>query len=245
MNLAALEDALRRRGVRSRFRRGARLDALPIALLAHAERIAIVAPPLAGDEARLAPLRAQGFDVLDATGDPEELAERAAWLMAHPPPVRDRLFIDRALSLAARNAADGGEVPVGAVLVRDGLVLAEAANETVAACDPTAHAELLVLRRAAQRIGDWRLCGASLYVTLEPCAMCAGAILQARVARLVWAADDPRAGAVVSRLRLPEQLSDLRRIELVGGVQAQAAADLLRSFFARRRRGTARDQKKR
>src|SRR5574340_1663137 len=98
----------------------------------------------------------------------------------------------------ARSAAARGEVPVGAAVVLDGKIISRAGNRTIGDCDPSAHAEIIALREAAQSIGNYRLLGASLYVTIEPCAMCAGAMIQARIARLIYGADDPKAGAVRS-----------------------------------------------
>jgi tRNA(adenine34) deaminase len=140
----------------------------------------------------------------------------------------------RALRLARRaEAAD--EVPIGAIVVREGKLIGAAANAPIASSDPSAHAEILALRRAARRTRNYRLPGATLYVTLEPCAMCAGAIVQARIARVVYAAGDPRAGAAGSVFDL---LADPRlnhRAEVIAGIEAAAAAELLQTFFRRRR----------
>lgn len=136
----------------------------------------------------------------------------------------------------ARRAADAGEVPVGAVLVgAAGEVLAEAGNSPIGRNDPTAHAELLVLRAAARRLGNYRLPGTTLYATLEPCAMCAGALLHARVARLVFAAPDPRAGACGSILDLTRNPALNHQVEVCGGVGGEESAALLKTFFAGRR----------
>ncbi len=127
------------------------------------------------------------------------------------------------------------DVPIGAVVVRDGEVIATGRNERELRQDPTAHAELLALQRAAAVVGHWRLHGCTLYVTLEPCAMCAGAIVLARVPRVVYGCTDPKAGAAGSVL---DVLADARlnhRPEVVGGVRAQECAGLLRDFFAARR----------
>ncbi|WP_405284676.1 tRNA adenosine(34) deaminase TadA [Gaopeijia maritima] len=140
----------------------------------------------------------------------------------------------RALEMA-RLAALRGEVPVGAVLVRDGRILAEGHNRTVTSADPSGHAEVVVLRAAARAQGDFRLERTTLYVTLEPCAMCAGAIVLARVPRVVFAAHDPKAGMAGS---LHDLLRDPRlnhRAEVRSGVLAEASAHLLRSFFRARR----------
>ena len=140
---------------------------------------------------------------------------------------------------AARAAAAGGEVPVGAVLVRDGVALAVAANAQVASADPSAHAEILALRAAAQSVGNYRLPGSTLYVTIEPCTMCAGALVHARVARLVFGADEPRAGAVRSSATVLDNPGLNHRVQVVHGVCAEEAAALLRGFFAERRRAAA------
>jgi len=144
-----------------------------------------------------------------------------------------------ALALA-QAAADAGEVPVGAVVVNEatGEVVAEGANAPVAGHDPTAHAEIVAMRQAAGTLGNYRLTGLTLYVTLEPCAMCAGAISHARIGRVVWAADDPKGGAVIHGPRLFEQPTLHHRPVYEGGVLTEPASELLRSFF-RARRGTA------
>lgn len=140
----------------------------------------------------------------------------------------------RALELAEAAAA-AGEVPVGAVVVQDGTFLAEAHNAPREMADPTAHAELLAIRRAAQALGSERLEGCELWVTLEPCAMCAGAIAQARLARLYYAAPDPKGGAVEHGARVFDQPQCLHRPEVYSGMGEEAAAALLRQFFAARR----------
>ena len=152
---------------------------------------------------------------------------------------RDERLMRRALDAAARASAHG-DVPIGAVLVRDGEagdeeVLAEAANERELRTDPTAHAEVLVLREAARLLGGWRLPGTTLYVTLEPCAMCAGAIVLARVPRVVYAAPDPKAGAAGSVLDVLGEPRLNHRPEVVGGVLGEEAGELLREFFRERR----------
>jgi tRNA(adenine34) deaminase len=142
----------------------------------------------------------------------------------------------RALELA-RSAADEGEVPVGAVVVHDGVIVGEGFNRTFLDTDPTAHAEVVALRRAARSFGDHRLLDTTLYVTLEPCAMCAGAIVLARVPRVVFGATDPKGGMVET---LGHLLSDDRlnhRADVTGGVLADESAELLRTFFRARRRG--------
>lgn len=147
-------------------------------------------------------------------------------------------FMARALELA-RQAAVCGEVPVGAVLAAaNGDVLAEAHNRTRTDHDPTAHAEMLVIRAAAARLGNERLTGCTLWVTLEPCPMCAAAIAEARIARLVYAAPDPRGGGVGHGPRL---FSHMRhKPEVISGVAETQAADLLRNFFRQRRHAGAR-----
>ncbi len=140
----------------------------------------------------------------------------------------------RALELA-RAGALRGEVPVGAVIVRDGRVLAESHNRTVERRDPTAHAELVAIRAAARRMGDWRLTGCTLYVTLEPCAQCAGAIVLARIPRLVFGARDPKAGMAGSLGNLVQDPRLNHRVDLAGGVLADESSRLLRRFFRARR----------
>jgi tRNA(adenine34) deaminase len=135
----------------------------------------------------------------------------------------------------ARLAALRGEVPVGAVLVKDDALVAEGHNLTVTMADPTGHAEVMVIRKAAAEQGDWRLEGTTLYVTLEPCTMCAGAIVLSRIPRVVFGARDPKAGMVVS---LGTALDDARlnhRAEVIEGLGAEASSDLLKAFFRARR----------
>lgn len=147
---------------------------------------------------------------------------------------RDENFMHQALA-EARAASAAGEVPIGAVVVREGEVIAWGGNRTIRDCDPTAHAEMIALRAAAQTIGNYRLAGATLYVTLEPCAMCAGAIVQARVDRLVYGADDPKAGAVRTLFNLADHPQLNHRAEVCGGVLAEQCAALLQTFFASKR----------
>lgn len=138
---------------------------------------------------------------------------------------------------AAREAAQAGEVPVGACVVsREGELLAVAANRTRTDCDPTAHAEVLALRAAAQRVGNYRLTGAVVYSTIEPCAMCAGALVQARVARLVYGARDEKAGAVESVFRVCDASSLNHRMELAAGVLEADCRALIQEFFRERRK---------
>lgn len=142
-----------------------------------------------------------------------------------------------ALALA-RRAEQAGEVPVGALLVRDGLVIGEGWNRPIGSHDPSAHAEMVALREAAAGVGNYRLPNTTLYVTLEPCAMCAGAIIHARIGRLVFGASDPRAGAVHSLYDLISQPRLNHRVEWRGGVLDTECGDLLRHFF-RQRRGSS------
>jgi tRNA(adenine34) deaminase len=136
----------------------------------------------------------------------------------------------------AERGGSAGEVPVGAVVVVDGAVVGRAHNAPVALSDPTAHAEVLALREAAERAGNYRLPGATLYVTLEPCAMCCGAVVNARLARVVYGARDPKGGAVETLYRLLDDARLNHRAATVGGVLADESAALLREFFDRRRR---------
>jgi tRNA(adenine34) deaminase len=142
----------------------------------------------------------------------------------------ERHFMARALELA-REAASLGEVPVGAVAVKDGAVIGEAFNRREVDRDPLAHAELLAIRQAAQRLGAWRLTGVTLFVTLEPCSMCAGALVQARVSRLVFGARDPKAGAVGSLHDLARDPRQNHRVEVTSGVLEEESGALLKDFF--------------
>jgi tRNA(adenine34) deaminase len=147
---------------------------------------------------------------------------------------RDEYFMRLALREAVRAVQDD-DVPIGAVVVQGGEVLAAARNERELRGDPTAHAELLALREASTKLGTWRLLDTVLYVTLEPCAMCAGAIVLARVPRVVFGADDPKAGAAGSVLDVLAEPRLNHRPAVAGGLLAEESADLLRSFFAARR----------
>lgn len=149
-------------------------------------------------------------------------------------PVVDEGFMREALDEARRGAA-GGEVPVGAVVVMDGVVVGRAHNAPILLADPTAHAEVLALRAAAEKRGNYRLTGATLYATMEPCAMCCGAALHARVGRVVYGARDPKAGAVDSLYRLLDDARLNHRAASTGGVLADEAARLLSAFFETRR----------
>ena len=143
-------------------------------------------------------------------------------------------YMDMALDEALK-AQTAGEVPVGCVIVQDGAVVATAGNRTLTDRDPTAHAEIVAIRAAAQRLGSERLTGCDLYVTLEPCAMCAAAISFARIRRLYYGAPDPKGGAVEHGPRFYQSPTCHHRPETYGGIGASAAADLLRGFFEARR----------
>lgn len=146
----------------------------------------------------------------------------------------DREYMEMALS-EARASAEAGEVPIGAVVVRGDEVLARGGNRTIRDCDPTAHAEIVALRQAARTAGNYRLGDATLYVTIEPCAMCAGAIVQARLARVVYGADDPKGGAYRTCFEVLTSSKLNHQVEVTPGVLAEDAAALLQSFFAARR----------
>jgi tRNA(adenine34) deaminase len=140
------------------------------------------------------------------------------------------------LALAeARSAAERGEVPVGCVIVLGDGLLARAGNCTISACDPSAHAEIVALRAAAKSLGNYRLNGAAVYVTVEPCAMCAGAMIQARIARLVYGCDDLKGGAVHTCFEIFSHPALNHRVEVLGGVLAEECARAIREFFATRR----------
>jgi tRNA(adenine34) deaminase len=146
----------------------------------------------------------------------------------------DLEFMEQALD-EARTAALAGEVPVGAVLVHEGRIIARSGNRTIRDIDPTAHAEIIVLREGARAFGNYRLAGATLYVTIEPCSMCAGAMIQARIPRLVYGCDDPKGGAARSCFQI---LSDGRlnhQVDVTPGVLASKCAELIQAFFATRR----------
>lgn len=150
------------------------------------------------------------------------------------PSLLDRRMMSRALERAAE-AEVAGEVPVGAVLVRGETVLGEGGNRVIRDCDPTAHAELVALRAAALAVGNYRLSGTTLYVTLEPCAMCAGALVHARVERVVFAAHDPRVGAGGSVFNLLDSPHQNHRCLISAGLMAEASDRLLKAFFGARR----------
>jgi tRNA(adenine34) deaminase len=146
----------------------------------------------------------------------------------------DRAFMQIALD-EAREAERAGEVPVGAVITLDGREIARGSNRTLRDCDPTAHAEIVALRAAARAAGNHRLPGSTLYATIEPCAMCAGAIVQARLARLVYGAADPKGGAVRTCFAVLNDPQLNHRMEITAGLMAEECAGLLQSFFSSRR----------
>jgi tRNA(adenine34) deaminase len=137
----------------------------------------------------------------------------------------------------ARLAAEAGEVPIGAVLVQvaDGKVLARAGNRTIRNCDPTAHAEIVVLREASRALSNYRLSATTMYVTLEPCAMCAGAIIQARVSRVVYGADDPKGGAVRTCFEVLSHPKLNHHVDVTAGILVEQCAGILQKFFTARR----------
>jgi tRNA(adenine34) deaminase len=146
----------------------------------------------------------------------------------------DEGFMRAALD-QARLARGQGEVPVGAVVVRDGEILSAAHNRPIGAQDPSAHAEMLAIRAAAVRMGNYRLSGTTLYVTLEPCIMCAGAMIQARISRLVYGAADPKSGAVVSLYRLLQDERLNHRVEVTAGILEENCSEILSGFFRGKR----------
>ena len=143
--------------------------------------------------------------------------------------------IMRLALVEARAALEHEDVPVGAVIVRDGVVIARAHNQVELLKDPTAHAEILAITQASAALGTWRLTACTAYVTLEPCVMCAGALVQARIARLVYGATDPKAGACESLYQVPQDQRLNHRIELAPGMLAEECGELLREFFRAKR----------
>ena len=137
----------------------------------------------------------------------------------------------------ARLAAAAGEVPVGAVLVKNNTAIAAGFNQPIGACDPSAHAEIVTLRAAASQLANYRLPDTTLYVTIEPCAMCAGALVHSRIKRLVFGATEPRAGAIVSAIQLLDGPQFNHRIEVEGGVLAEQCGEIMQNFFREKRRG--------
>ncbi len=148
--------------------------------------------------------------------------------------IDDRAAMESALA-EARTAASAGEVPIGAIVVREGMVIAGGQNRVLRDCDPTAHAEIVAMRAAAEALGNYRLNGCSLYVTLEPCAMCAGAMIHARLDRLVFAAADPKAGAAGSVISLINHPRLNHQMQVEQGILADESSELLKSFFRERR----------
>jgi tRNA(adenine34) deaminase len=146
----------------------------------------------------------------------------------------DAVFMQAALE-EAQAAGARGEVPVGAVIVSEDHVVGRGGNRTILDCDPSAHAEIVALREAAKMLGNYRLLGTTLYVTIEPCAMCAGAMVQARIARLVYGAEDPKGGGVRSCFSIFDHPQINHRVEVSRGILAEEAAVLLQGFFAARR----------
>jgi tRNA(adenine34) deaminase len=146
----------------------------------------------------------------------------------------DLQFMQEALA-EARSSAAAGEVPIGSILVKDGTILSRSGNRTIRDCDPTAHAEIVVLREAARLLGNYRLADTTLYVTIEPCSMCAGAIIQARVPRLVYGADDPKGGAFRSCFEILSNPRLNHQVEVTSGVLAADCTAILQTFFAERR----------
>jgi tRNA(adenine34) deaminase len=171
-----------------------------------------------------------------STALPLPLLEPAPSASPPAPAAEEHLAYMRQALAAAEAATARGEVPVGAVIVVGGAVVALAHNERETGNDPTAHAEVLALRRASAALGSWRLTDADLYVTMEPCPMCAGAIVNARVRRLFYGCHDPKAGAVRSLYQLLDDRRLNHRVDVVPGVLADEAAGLLRAFFGRLRR---------
>ena len=149
-------------------------------------------------------------------------------------PTPDESFMQAALA-QARTGLDRGEVPVGAVVVVDGAIVGSGCNQPIGATDPTAHAEIVAMRAAASRIGNYRLTGATLYVTIEPCLMCVGAMIHARIARLVYGAPEPKAGAIESAFHALEHPSLNHRFDVARGVLEAECRDVLQGFFRTRR----------
>ena len=146
----------------------------------------------------------------------------------------DEFYMAKALQLAEQAGAIG-EVPVGAILVKDGEIVGEGFNQPISGCDPTAHAEVVAMRNAAKNLNNYRLSDCDLYVTIEPCTMCVGAMVHGRIRRVLFGALEPRAGALQSQLQLMDQSHYNHSIEWQGGVLAQECGDLISSFFRRKR----------
>ena len=148
--------------------------------------------------------------------------------------MNDELWMEEALREATRASASQ-EVPVGAIVVFEGRIVGRGCNRTITDLDPTGHAEIVALREAARTIGNYRLNGCSMYVTIEPCAMCAGTIVHARLARLVYGADDPKAGAIRSIMQVLDHPAMNHRVDVLGGVLAARCTEMMQSFFRERR----------
>ena len=146
----------------------------------------------------------------------------------------DEFYMAKALQLADQAGA-AGEVPVGAIVVKDGEIVGEGFNQPISGCDPTAHAEIVAMRNAANNLSNYRLSDCDLYVTIEPCTMCVGAMVHGRIRRVLFGALEPRAGALQSQLQLMDQSHYNHSIEWQGGVLAQECGDLISSFFRRKR----------
>lgn len=159
----------------------------------------------------------------------------AGTLAANHQDQQDQLFMQQALQLA-QQAAIAGEVPVGAIVVKDGVIIGRGGNAPIDSHDPTAHAEINAIRQAAQQLGNYRLVGCTLYVTLEPCAMCAGAIQHSRIARLVYGASDPKTGACGSVIDLMAEAKLNHHTAVTGGVLASECGHMLSTFFKARRK---------
>lgn len=149
--------------------------------------------------------------------------------------LRDDVYWMREALAEARAAAERGEVPIGALVVINGREVARAHNRTIADCDPTAHAEMMAIRDASRAIGNYRLAGAELYVTVEPCAMCAGAMVQARIERVIYGCTEPKGGAAGTCFNIFEHPMINHRVAVTGGVLAEDCARVLQEFFAARR----------
>lgn len=167
---------------------------------------------------------------------PANMEETAAAALLHDVNLLDQFYMGFALA-EARRAQDKGEVPIGAVVVVDKQIVGRGHNQPIRLNDPTAHAEILALREAAERIENYRLTGATLYVTIEPCAMCAGAIVNARVKRLVYGATEIRAGAVDSIFQICTNSSLNHQVEVTSGVKTEECRELMQAFFRERRKG--------
>ncbi|MBF2027129.1 MAG: tRNA adenosine(34) deaminase TadA [Oscillatoriales cyanobacterium C42_A2020_001] len=169
----------------------------------------------------------------NTASNPQPLSPKL-YSLDHPQYVTHRHWMERAIALA-QTAGDAGEVPVGAVVVKDGAAIAETENRRERDHDPTAHAEILALRQAGSVLNTWHLTDCTLYVTLEPCLMCAGALILARLGTLVYGADDPKAGAVRSVLNLPDSGCSNHRLLVIGGILEASCRRQLQTWFVERR----------